>query len=372
MKVSEKLKTWVEISRKAVKSNIKIFKTLVGKKTQLWAVVKSNAYGHGLIVFSKLADKAGVDGFCVDNVEEGICLRNAGIKKPILVLGPTLPVLFGRAKKYKITITISNRDALAGFLKSRNKPDFHLKIDSGMRRQGFYPEEVPEIMNSLKKARTNFKGVFTHFCAANDKNNSVFTDKQLNNFEKVLENLDNSGFKNLTRHAAATGAALIDKKYHLDAVRIGIGLYGLLPSEELNAQFSEIKLNPVFSWHAAISEIKDIKKGDGIGYDLTEKVTKNSRAAVLPIGYWHGLPRAFSSLGLVLINSKPAKILGRVSMDLIMADVTGIKCGVGDEAVIIGGQGDGEIAASEAAGKIGTNHYELITRVNPLIERIIK
>lgn len=369
--VVKHLKTWIEISKKAVEKNIKIFRALVGKKNQIWAVVKSNAYGHGLIAFSKIADKSGVDGFCVDSVLEGIKLCENGIKKPILVLGPTLPALFKVALKNKITITISNKDALRDYLKSAEKPDFHLKIDSGMHRQGFYSEDIPKIIPSLKKIKNNFKGVYTHFCAAKDINYPTYTELQFDNFRKAIKFLEKAGFKNLIKHAASSGGTLINKKYHLDAVRIGIGLYGLWPSKELNIQFSEIKLEPVFSWHAFISEVKRVKKGDYIGYDLTERAAKDGKIAVLPIGYWHGFSRLFSSVGRVLINGKMAKVLGRVSMDLILVDVSNINCRVGDEAVIIGKQGKEEIFASDAAIQIGTTHYELVTRVNPLIERII-
>ena len=366
------LKTWIEISKKAVAKNVRTFRSLVSDRTKIWAVVKSNAYGHGLTAFSRVADKAGADGFCVDSVLEGIKLRENGIKKPILVLGPTLPILFKEAKENKITITISNIDALKSYLKNIAKPDFHLKIDSGMHRQGFYPEEIPKIISLLKKVKNNFKGVYTHFCAAKDINYPTYTEMQFKNFNRALAMLQKAGFDGLIRHAAATGGTLINKKYHLDAVRIGIGFYGLWPSKELNIQFSEIKLEPVFSWRALVSEIKNIKKGDYVGYDLAERAVKNGRIAIIPIGYWHGFSRALSSVGMVLINSRSAKVLGRVSMDLIVVDVTDIKCRVGDEAVIIGRQGKVEIAAGDVAGQVGTSHYELITRVNPLIERIIK
>lgn len=365
------LKTWIEISKKAVQRNIDIFRDFVGKKTQIWAVVKSNAYGHGLAVFSKIADKAGVDGFCVDSVLEGIKLRQSGIKKMILVMGPTLPALFRKAHENEITITISNKDALQDYLKSAEKPDFHLKIDSGMHRQGFYPKDIPKIIALLKKVKSNFKGVYAHFCAAKDVNYPTYTEIQFDNFQKALKILKKAGFNNLIKHSASTGGALINKKYHLDAVRIGIGLYGLWPAKELNIHFSETKLEPVFSWRVLLSEVKQVKRGDYIGYDLTERAVEDGKIAVLPIGYWHGFPRAFSSTGKVLIGGKFAKVLGRVSMDLIVVDVSGIDCRVGDEAVIIGRQGKNEIAAHDAASRISTTHYELITRVNPLIERIL-
>ena len=176
----------------------------------------------------------------------------------------------------------------------------------------------------------------------------------------------------MIKHCAATGATLINNKYHLDAVRIGIGLYGLWPSMELEAQLgNKIKLQPALSWYSVVSEVKDLKKGDYVGYDLVERVIRPSKIAVIPIGYWHGFDRRLSGIGEVLINGRRARVLGRVSMDLIVVDVTGIKCKFGDRATLIGKQGKEEITLYEMARKIGTSHYEVVTRINPLIERTI-
>ena len=365
------LKTWVGISKGSIAHNFQIFRSLASDRAKIWAVVKSNAYGHGLVVFSKIADQIGVDGFCVDSVREGQKLREAGIYKPVLVLGPTLPALLKEAVSNDLTITISNIDALKFYLKSDHKPNFHLKIDSGMHRQGFYPEDIKSIIPTLKKIKEKFKGTYTHFCSAKDINYPTYTEMQFKKFGDALTDLKKAGFDNLTKHAASTGGALINKKYHLDAIRIGIGLYGLWPSKELNVQLPKIKLEPVLSWHALISETKKIKKGEFIGYDLTERALKNTLSAILPIGYWHGFPRALSSIGKILINGKQARVLGRVAMDLIVVDASNIKCKVGDRATIIGKDQKETIFASDAAAQIGASHYELITRINPLIERIV-
>ncbi len=369
-----KLKTWVEINKKAVASNIKTLRSLLKPKTKLWSVVKSNAYGHGLADFAKIADDSGVNGFCVDSVQEGLKLRKNGIKKPVLVLGPTLPGLFKEAFAGNITITISNFDSLKNLLKNKYKPNFHLKFDTGMHRQGFYLNEVSKLIKLLKanKLANQLTGIYTHFASAKDLNYPTYTDLQFSQFEKEIKRLENSGFKNLIKHASATGGTLINPRYHLDAVRIGIGLYGLWPSKELFLQRKDLKLKPVLSWHALISEIKNLKKGDYVGYDLAERISSPSKIAILPIGYWHGFPRGLSGAGEVLISGKRAKILGRVSMDLIVANVTGIPCKTGDRATIIGRQKNEEISAFETAQKLGTIHYELVTRINPLIERIVK
>lgn len=377
-------KTWVVVSKKAVRHNIQKFRSLLnpppqrgeprprGGKTKLWAVVKSNAYGHGLVLFSKLADQYGADGFCVDSAVEGEKLRKEGIRKPILVLGPTFKHQLPTAAQNKLTITISNFDALEEFAKSKAKPDFHLKVDTGMRRQGFYVEELSKVTRFLKtqKLDNSITGVYTHFASAKDISYPTFTEKQFGEFQKATRLLERAGFKQLIKHAAATGGALLNSKYHLDAVRIGIGLYGLWPSTELQIQLLKPRLKPVLSWHVAVSEVKNLKAGDFVGYDLAERIKKPTRAAIIPIGYWHGYPRALSGTGSVLIDGKRAKVLGRVSMDLMTVDATNIKCSRGDRATIIGRQGKEEITAYDIARQLGGSHYEIITRLNPLIERI--
>lgn len=382
--VTPTLKTWIEISRKAVQHNVKVFRHLIGSKTKLFAVVKSNAYGHGLVTFSQLADSlgvgasprsgVGVDGFCVDSVIEGSRLRGEGIEKPILVLGPTFKNLLKQAAEDEITITISGIEALKELRASKFRPDFHLKIDSGMHRQGFYVKDLPAALKFMDdELKANCTGVYTHFASAKDINYPTFTDAQFAEFKKAIQVLEKAGMKNLVRHAAATGGALVNKKYHLDAVRIGIGLYGLWPSAELGIQMEKIKLEPVLSWRALISEVKEVEAGDYVGYDMTERVAKKSKIAVIPIGYWHGYPRSLSGVGEVLIGGKRAKLLGRVSMDMIVVDVTGISVKRGDSVTLIGVHKSAEMSAYEVARRAGgASYYELLTRINPLVERIVK
>lgn len=387
-KLSDNLRTWIEIDSRAAKKNYETFRKLISPKTKLWAVVKSNAYGHGIVVFSKLAQKLGVDGFCVDSLVEGIRLRKEGIKKPILVLGPTLPGLFNEAAKKKITITISSFDALRALAQMKNPPsagqskptarrsppEFHIKIDTGMHRQGFYIEDLPKVIKLLNSKfsplSSRFKGIYTHFASAKDTNYPTYTEKQFSEFQKAIKLFEQASFNNLIKHCAATGGTLIDPKYHLDAVRIGIGLYGLWPSKELEVQLGrKIKLHPILSWRAVVGEVKKIKAGDYVGYDLTERVRVPTKIAVLPVGYWHGLPRALSGSGEVLINDKFAKILGRVSMDLTV--VGPVYCRTEDVATLIGRDGKNELLAANIADKLGASAYELLTRLNPLMERIV-
>jgi alanine racemase len=372
MNGKELLRTWVEISRSAAKHNYDIFRGLLDRKTKLWAVVKSNAYGHGLYAYAKIADKFKIDGFCVDSIIEGLSLRRKGIRRPILVLGPTMPAQLPAAEKAKVAVSISCMEDLIALAKLKEPPEFHLKLDTGMHRRGFYEGDLPGVIKFLKtkpKLAERLTGIFTHFASAKDLNYPSYTDMQLERFKKGGERMKRAGF-NLVEHASATGGALIDKKYHLGAVRVGIGLYGLWPSKELEVQLGyKIKLQPILAWKAYVTEIKKMKKGDFVGYDLTERLLRSTEAAIVPVGYWHGFPRALSSVGEVLIRGKRAKVLGRVSMDLLIVDVTGIGAKVHDIATLIGRSGKEQMTATYLAERAGTSNYEYVTRLNPLMER---
>ncbi len=368
------VRTWVEISRSAVLHNAAAMRKLLSPNVKLFAVVKSNAYGHGIFVMPPLLLEAGVDGFCVDSIIEAVAMRERGITAPILVLGFTLPKLYALAHEHKITLTISGMDALRALCVEKNVPEFHLKVDTGMHRQGFYVEDLPEVITALKKSPAGkcLIGAYTHFASAKDINYPAYTDMQVAAFDRAVAMLHEAGWKKLVRHAAATAGAMVNKKYHYDAVRVGIGFYGLYPSKELRIQLPEINLQPILSWHTIVGEVKIAKKGDYVGYDLVERLHRDSTLAVLPIGYWHGYPRALSGVGEVLINGKRARVLGRVSMDIVVVDVTGINCKFGDRVTLTGTQGKEEVSAEEcAAAAGGASYYEYLTRINPLIERIV-
>lgn len=358
------LKTWIEISEKAISHNIGVFRGFVGPKVKLAAVVKSNAYGHGLIDFSKLAAKHGAQLFCVDSVFEGDSLREAGMKKPILVLGMTLSDNYQTALKNDLILTISNFGALERWLRAKIKPAVHIKIDTGMHRQGFFPHEVRKVIPQIAKSKSQMvvKGVYTHFSSAKDINYPTYTEMQFKKFQEAIALFEKAGFTNLTRHCAASSSTMLNSKYHLDMVRVGMGLYGQPPSKEIGVQLPQIKLKPVMRWKTIVSEIKKVSKSSFIGYDLTERLTRDTKVGILPIGYWHGLPWALSNVGEVVINKKRAKILGRVTMDVTMVDVTDIPCKLFDVA---------EVDIMDGSFRTKTSHYEFLARINPLIQRII-
>lgn len=377
---AEGLRTWIELDRSAMKHNLAEFRSIIPKKTKLCAVVKSNAYGHSLVDFSKETEKSGADWLAVDSVIEGLRLREEGIKLPILILGYTLPGKMREAIDAGLSISISHFEGLREIMNIGRKnissgsgvliPKIHIKVDTGMHRQGFILSDASKLLKLLTDAKgvVEVEGLFTHFAAAKNPAYPEHTKKQLAEFQQWLDMFKKAGLDPIV-HAASTAGTILFKEAHFDMVRIGIGLYGLWPSLETKA-FAErdISLKPVLSWKTIVGEVKALKGGGAVGYDFTETLPKDAKIAILPVGYWHGYPRALSGIGTVLINNMPAKIIGRVSMDMIIVDVTRIKnVKVGDEAVLLGALK--EPTAEGMAIILGESWYELLTRLNPLIKK---
>lgn len=367
------LRTWIEIDRKAIKHNYNIFRSLVSKKTKIMGVVKSNAYGHNLTEFAKELETLGVDYLAVDSVVEGVALRKEGIKTPILILGYILPEMIEKAVINNLDITVSNFDYFKEIKKLKlNKPiSVHIKVDTGMHRHGFQLADMNKVLKEIKSPEINIVGLYTHFASAKNPAFPKDTKNQIEIFEQWRTSFTSVGFKPIC-HTCATSSTILFPEAHFDMVRVGIGLYGIWPSRETKAFIhNQFELKPVLSWKTVIGEINNIKKGERIGYDFTEKLNRDSKVAVIPIGYWHGYPRALSGIGHVLIKGKTAKILGRICMDILMVDITEIKAvKVGDEVTIIGHDRGDEISVDDLAGLLDASSYELVTRINPLIKRI--
>jgi alanine racemase len=369
------LRTWIEIDRKALSNNYSQFRKILSSKTKLMSVVKSNAYGHGLIDFSHEVEKLGVDWLGVDSIVEGIALRKSGIKKPILVLGFTLPEMLRRAARADISVAVSTFELLETISKISfpNRLNVHIKVDTGMHRQGFQEYEIEKVIRKLKdlEKKIRIEGLFTHFAAPNNPKFKKLTDRQCDLFDIWRRRFKEGGF-NVIAHAGASNAALMLPKAHFDMVRIGIALHGMWPSKEVEDLSKEkMKLKPILQWKTIVGEVKKVSKGNRIGYGFVEELRKDTLVAICPIGYWHGYPRHLSGLGSVLIRGKRAKLLGTVTMDMIMIDVTHISgVRVGDEVTLIGKDGAEVITPEELADLIGTSSYEIVTRINPLIKRI--
>jgi len=368
----QQVRTWVEIDKQNLYHNVDQFKSLLKKGTMFGAVIKSNAYGHGLFTVAKLLQNK-ADWLLVDTFFEGLHLREEGIKNPILVLGYTLPIHFDAAALNNISISVSQFESLKKIVAMERAPKIHLKFDTGMHRQGFYEHQIAEIIPYINK-NSFLEGIYTHLASAKDFNYPGYTEKQFKIFRDIIGAFKKSTFPRVLYHAAASGGVIVSPKTHLDMVRVGMGLYGYYPSSEIREQISvlapkKMTLRPILSWKTLVSEVKEVEAGEPIGYDLTEYLPEKTNIAILPIGYWHGYDRGLSSVGEVLIRGKRRRVLGRVSMDMVTVEAGSAR--MSDEVILIGTQGKEKIYADEVARKIGTTQYEFLTRINPLIERVV-
>ncbi|MFA6160645.1 MAG: alanine racemase [Patescibacteria group bacterium] len=377
-------KTWVEVSSSAIKSNIKVFAGLANKETALMAVVKSNAYGHGLVEVAKIAQNQGVKWFGVDSLEEGMMLRENGIEGSILVLGFIRPENLEIAIKNKLSfvayepkiilklILLSKRGVIKKY-----PAKIHLKVETGTGRQGLAGKDLLQYALKLKKINgVEIEGLYTHYANIEDTTDPAFAMSQLENFNIEKSVLAKAGVEPKFCHTACSAAAVLFAQTHFNMIRMGISLYGLWSSKETRAvaqkMHKDIKLRPAMAWKTIIAQIKKYPKGKFIGYGLSERLTRASSLAVIPVGYWDGYDRKIASIGHVLIRGKRCKVIGRICMNMMMVDVTDVgNARVEDQVVLLGRQKNENISAEEFAGKINTINYEAVTRINPLLPRIV-
>lgn len=376
------MKTWVEINKENLLHNLSQFRKLIGEKVKIMGVVKANAYGHGLTeVAGVISDK--VDWLGVDSLSEALKLRQVAIKKPILVLGYTELADLREAVKNNISLTVYNKETIEklGKIPIHNpnlNPKVHIKIETGTARQGVAENEILEFVKLIKNYPSiEIQGLSTHYANIEDTTDSSFAMEQLATFSRVAEILKKEDLAVPLRHTACSAATILFPETRFDMVRLGISMYGLWSSKETKAVAKnknlELDLKPVLTWKTIIAQIKNLPAGTSVGYGLTERVSRDSKIAILPIGYYDGYDRKLSSVGNVLIRGKRCKVLGRVCMNMIIVDVTDLpKVELEDEAALLGRQGKEEISAEDLAQKIGTINYEVVTRINPLISRIVK
>ncbi len=378
-KSQEFLRSWVEVNKGALAYNIRQFKKVIKPRVKLMAVVKANAYGHGLIKTSRIAVKAGAKWLGVDSIDEAIDLRKAKVKTPILVLGYVPQVRLAEIISNNIKLTCYNLKTIERLGKLAPKlkkvAHIHLKIETGTGRQGIGVEAIPEFIDTIREYPfVRLEGISSHFANA-EVPSSPFTKKQLSVFRQAIKVFEKNKIYVPTKHTACTAAVIAFPETLFDMVRVGIGLYGLWPSRAIKTlAFKGGKigeLRTALSWKTKVAQVKAVKKESPIGYGCTEKIACDSKIAVLPVGYADGYGRGLSGIGYVLVRGKKAKVLGRVCMNMIMVDVTNIKgVKVEDEVVLLGRQRNEEITAEDLAEKLGTINYEVVSRINPLTPRI--
>ncbi len=357
----------VLISQSALIHNIRAYRRVIGSAKTM-AVVKSNAYGHGLILTAQTLEPF-TDWFGTASAGEALQLRKAGIKKPILVLSFYDEDEIIPAVQKRISLAVYDlkqvRLISQAAKKLKTQAKIHLKVDTGTSRLGIAPKDVPAFADKLLSLpKIKIEGVFSHFAASEE--DVKYTERQNHLFNAVVEELEWRGIDPI-KHIACTAAGIVVPGSRHDMVRLGIGLYGLWPSETAK-QKAGFELKPVLTWQTKVVQVKDLPKGANVGYGLTYQTKRPTTLAVLPIGYFDGYDRRLSNSGEVVIRGQRCKILGRVCMNLIMADATKVKgLKAGDKVELIGK----EVSADELAKKIGSINYEVVSRINGLIPRIL-
>jgi len=363
--------TWAEVDLKALSHNFHLAKQCAGEKRKVLAVVKADAYGHGMIAASRLLEKEKVDYLGVTDVPEGVILRKSGIQKPILLFENLLPEHVGPVPQYHLTATVCTvSTALAldkAGRKAGKKIKVHVKVDTGMGRLGVWHQEAIPFILTLKQMKfLDIEGVYTHFPSADtDKN---FTRKQIVIFSSLIERLKDLGLNIPYAHAANSMATLHYQKNPFTLVRPGLMLYGMSPDMK---EHKDDVLKPVLSVKSKIIFVKTIQKGQGVSYGRTFIAPRRMKLATIPIGYSEGYFRLFSNNADVLIQGQRCPLLGRVTMDYIVVDVSRLKSVQdGDEVVLLGRQGIKKISAEELGRRAQTINYEITCSLGSRLPRI--
>jgi alanine racemase len=365
--------TWAEIDLDAVRHNLYCIKGILSENMNVMAVVKANAYGHGITEVSRVLVESGVNYLGVATVDEAMTLRTSGLDVPILVLGSVLAEEARAAVDNDITLTLCN-PALLNTLSNitLNKgtiPKVHINVDTGMGRLGVWHEEALEFIREVEaRGNIDIEGVYTHFSSAG--RDKLVTRMQINDFEKVIEDMESCGIHVKYRHAANSIAVVDWKQSHLNLVRPGILLYGVYPKKDFAGKLS---LKPVMNLKTRIVHLRDTPAGRAISYGRTYITQKDTKIATIPIGYADGYGRILSNKAKALVKGRLVRVAGIVTMDQTLLDVGHIKgVSIGDEVVLIGKQGESEISIERIAKLAGTIPYEILSAITDRVPRVYK
>ncbi len=363
--------THAHISFSALAHNLSQIKQRIPAACRIMPVVKANAYGHGSVEIAKALVAQGIRCLGVVSPTEGLALREAGIAVDILVLGSLFEGQLRDVVAYRLTPVLGDEGLLRPLAKAAGALGspfpIHVKIDTGMRRLGFPPEAVPALFDQLHSYPSLLvEGVMTHLADA-DGDDPEATERQLAVFRSVLDPIEKRGGQIPVVHAANSAAIVRFPQSHFSMVRPGIMLYGY---HTLPASVAAPDLQPVLSLKTAVAHLRRVRPGDAVSYNRTFVASRQTTVAVLPIGYADGYNRRLSNRGAVLIRGCRAPVVGMVCMDMTMIDVTDLPgVQVGDEAVLIGRQGQGAIGADQVAEWIGTIPYEVLCGIGPRVVR---
>jgi alanine racemase len=380
--MTQKCLQWVEIDCAAFSHNIRQFRHLIGDSRIMTVVVKSNAYGHGLIETSRLAAEYGADWLGVNSLEEALTIKEEGIDLPVILLGYVPLADLKKAVENDLRLTVYNThtvEELGKITSSLQKnAHLHIKTETGVHRQGIRGEDLLAFIRAIQGyPYLVAEGLSMHFANIEDTTDHSYAQNQLDKFKEYVDRLSENGITIPVKHVACSAATILFPETYFDMVRVGIGVYGLWPSKEtylscIKEQREPVNIKAVLTWKTRVVQIKDVPEGAFIGYGCTYKTTRPTKLAVLPVGYYDGYDRHLSNTSYVLISGKRAPLRGRVAMNFITADVTDILCvHLEDEVVLLGQQGQERLSAEYLASLCGTINYEIVTRINPKIPRFV-
>lgn len=364
----------IAIDRAALMHNIGVFRDLVAPPTRIMAVVKANGYGHGLEIAAEAFLAGGADLLGVHSLTEAQQLRAAGVEADIVILGPVTGIEAQRAGQLGVEFTAPSLTLLADIaaITGDQPVRIHLKVDTGVNRQGLRPQEWPAAREILRAhSQMQLVGVSSHFADIEDTTDHEFAEKQMALFEEFVAMLVADGYEQLQRHMSCSAAALVWDRTHGDIARVGISAYGVWPSRETllsvrQRSRKEVELRPAMTWQVRISQVREVPAGETVSYGRCWKAMAEAKIAVLPVGYSDGWPRVLGGRAHVLIGGRRAPLVGRVCMNLCMVDVTLIPAvQPGDVAVLLGAQGQEVITPEMLADHLGTIPYEILTLPGP-------
>jgi len=340
--------------------------------SELIAIVKADAYGHGAVPVALAATRAGASRLGVALVEEGVELRAAGLDVPILTLTEFPPGSEGDALRAGLTPTLYTRAALDRLLAASagagEPPGAQVKVDTGMHRVGVAWEDATVFVHEVVRSGVRLEGVWTHLANAEDPADP-FTGVQLERFRSVLGRLRADGIPPGLVHAANSAGRLARRDAWFDAVRVGVALYGVSPGAGVAGAARDLGLRPAMSLRSEVSFVKRLAAGEAVSYGLTHRLERDATVATVPVGYADGYPRALSNRGEALVGGRRRRVIGSVTMDQLLLDCGDDAVEVGDEVILVGRQGGEEITAAELADLAGTIPYEIVCRIGVRVPR---
>jgi len=369
----------MEVNAGALKHNLSVLRGVLSPTTQLAAVVKANAYGHGMAEVAPVVAEA-AEWLAVHTPGEAVTLRRMGISNPILVMGfaPAGELQWLDADCH---LLVSAPEVLRwlGELRRAKGPAIpvHLKVETGTNRQGIRPGEITAFCAAARAEGLSIEGVAMHFANIEDTLEHAFAREQLERFREAVGRVEEAlGQRPRWIHAACSAAALLFREADFTLARVGISMYGHWPSRETRLAWmlehgkEALELEPVLTWRTVVGQVKRVPAGETVGYGRSWRALRDTVLAVLPVGYADGYPRALGNRARVLVSGVPAPVVGRVCMNIMMVDVTDIPgVRVGDPVVLLGREGDEAVTAEELASLAGTINYEILARLSPTVPR---